>query len=1194
MRKLLTIILTVFVMFTSSFSINAEINNEQPFISYSLDYSTVANEDFKDYITSIQAVQDGSGYQIQVGENGEKYVAGYISGNSGTVTFTPHNMNLTGNVVISVDIDNRTASVNYTTTRITEYYHTATVRIYPSPLSEDTTMWCDIYLDGSLQDTRKANPTGNEFHFGSFSHTYSPDAVLEIDDISINSSGYAVVESTQIEGGVITKYMGDGLRELEIFMETHIPAQELELDYLRLLTHLNWESAKQEIAHYSNAQINQALASSSITLKNNGTGLTTNERLVTTITYWERLNNGAIIGDGIYNTQVAPRQIQVICQYYDTATEDCSSVKSLPRYYAVIADTYDYGTVERKPDTLYRNEKIWESDGEGLSFPTRPRNENLKYQYQYQRAYSYDSGWLSKDDYNREKNDNANFYKATNEQTRDGTRYTYRSYSSWTNWFPKTEAPYWYAYYGTWNYEAQDGSRLYKYKYETKNTTITDWVSATPGSGAYPYTSYDYKTQWACAYYQYSNYVDSVNSKTGPYQSQCALRAGYQQDQSSVCGYRTITTYKCPTSRTENTCTITSANACGYKYCQTSGCGVDYYVYNSCRNSACGKDYDVYKSCPNSQCGVASYKSCKHSDCGVDQYKSCRNSACGCQTYKADAKKCGKNIFGFAKRCAAAGCETYKSCRAEGCGVESYKSCRTQACGVESYKSCQVYACGVDHTVYKSCQTLACGIKSTVYRYCTNSECGADTCTVTSGSSCGYSFTWGSKQASAYGSYQTNCQVKNNDTLEGYYNSCAVYTCPQTKTLSSYSAWSDSSCSADSVLTQTVYKYTNVTYTWSDWSSWSTSPPPAWIFNKNSYETKEDTQVRTRKYDVITTGWNPGTSCTGSDCPRQEDVISSMSYYSTYGEWYQYRGTFWAWPDTYSAWYDVPDSQTVGYSAANTKYRYKILKATTQNKPVSSDFAIEGSVTIGSKPKQTYSDVINQANAMNKADADQQLLALVRNGALASQYNKLGNINILWSEFSSAKSGEYTGYQSAVNHSISGNTWLASESFVPYIYITDHIRANYVNSDIIGYESDSGNMNVSLNELRRENTLKTASGTLVQDDNRSALNTKVIYIDYNTPLKQYAGNLPDNWDESIYNSFMAAIANAKLNDMEGEIRIKMSLEDMQNMREYIKNHPDSLGDCDFLREFSHIFETTSADLSAFLSGSGSCRITDED
>ena len=127
MRKLSTILLVVFIMFNSSFSLSAE--SEQPFISYSLDYSTLTNDDLKDYITSIQAVQDGSGYQIQVGENGEKYVAGYISGNSGTVSFTPHNINLTGNVVISVDIDSKIASVNYTTTRVTEYFHTATVRI---------------------------------------------------------------------------------------------------------------------------------------------------------------------------------------------------------------------------------------------------------------------------------------------------------------------------------------------------------------------------------------------------------------------------------------------------------------------------------------------------------------------------------------------------------------------------------------------------------------------------------------------------------------------------------------------------------------------------------------------------------------------------------------------------------------------------------------------------------------------------------------------------------------------------------------------------------------------------------------------------------------------------------------------------------------------------------------------------------
>lgn len=1130
MRKLSTILLVVFIMFNSSFSLSAE--SEQPFISYSLDYSTLTNDDLKDYITSIQAVQDGGGYQIQVGENGEKYVAGYISGNSGTVSFTPHNINLTGNVVISVDIDSKTASVNYTTTRVTEYFHTATVRIYPSPLSEDTTMWCDIYLDGTLQDTRKANPTDNEFHFGSYSHTFAPDAVINIDDIYINSSGYAVVESTQIEGGVISRYMGNGTRELEIFMETHVPAQELELDYLRLLTLLDWDYAKQETAHYSNAQINQALASSSITLKNNGTGLTTNERLVTTITYWERLNNGAIIGDGIYNTQVAPRQVQVICQYYDNATEDCSSVKSLPRYYAVIADNYSYGTVDKNPGKLDRNERIWESKGEGLSFPTWERNEDLKYQYQFQTANSYDSGWLTKDDYNREKNDNENFHKVTNEQTRDGTKYSYYQYGSWTDWYLTRNIPAtsWYRYYGTYNYEEQTGSTMNRYKYATQNTTYSGWVSETPSSGAYPYVSYDYQNQYACADYQYADYSQTVNGKSGSYQSECRVYASYQQDVSSICGYRDMTGYKCPTSKNVNSCNITSdqnATLCAYSF-------TNYGTYETSKYGYTGKC--LSRTGNNAECGVASYS----------------------YTYGAWQKtKYGR----FQSNC-------------------KWRFGRNPECG-GGY--CRSYQCPISRT--------------TNYNRCTSYKCpqtrNSQTCNIQSETYCGASYTYGDYSLTKYGSYLDKCNQYNGLHFNGYYKSCVVYTCPQSRHLGSYSAWSTSSCSGDSQLSRTVYNYKNVTVDWSEWSSWSASNVPSWVFNAYDYETDTDIQTRSRTRVLATTDWMGGNSCTGSGCPRQEDIVSTMSYKTTYGEWFEFRGTFWSWSGKYSQWFDVPDSQTTGYSAENIKYRYRIMEAQTINKPVDADFAIEGTVTIGTKPKQTYSDVVSQAHAMDKADADQQLLSLVRNGALSSKYNKLGNEHILWSEFSNAKSGEYSSYIAAANNSISGDTWLASKSFVPYIYITDHIRANYVDKDIVGYSEDSGNMNVSLTEVRRDNNSKSSSGILVQDDNRSALNTKVVYLDFNTPLKKYEGNLPDNWDGEAYNKFVEAIANAKLNDMEGEIRIKMSLQDMRDMREYLKEHPDSLGDCDFLKEFSHIFESTSSDLSAFLSGSDSCRITEE-
>ena len=161
----------------------------------------------------------------------------------------------------------------------------------------------------------------------------------------------------------------------------------------------------------------------------------------------------------------------------------------------------------------------------------------------------------------------------------------------------------------------------------------------------------------------------------------------------------------------------------------SSSASKSYFVRVYSANKVCG--VNQYKSCRTSACGVASYKSCRTSACGCETYN--RGKSCGCDKYKTTTqtktvqKTCttkrpscpsgykysshkvftcrkGANLSTYTvtckkttktctqyKRCANAGCETYKSCRARVCGVASYNQCRTSACGVESYKTCWHY-----------------------------------------------------------------------------------------------------------------------------------------------------------------------------------------------------------------------------------------------------------------------------------------------------------------------------------------------------------------------------------------------------------------------------------------------------------------------------------------------------------------------
>lgn len=1172
-KKLIALFLSIFILMESVTQVYAV--NYQHFYSIDLD-SITSNVDgtlIKRYIGSLVCVEDGHSGIYHLMVNNEDL--GTFSG-SATFNYYP---NIDVRITISVSLNDAGGTATFDYTKVEETTITTRFDFDMSSLSVNASnkdainQYVTISTNGSTETKSCIYDSNNICDFGTYTYNYKGIKTISY-PLKINASAGKVYI-----GDRTYNLSGSGTIEQPLFVETNISAHELDLNYLEIgLPKYSYETAKS--ITYSEGQIDAAVSNEKLHLTSNvdPSKYFSDEDLVQYITYWERTNPGAAIGDGVYDTSVEARQIKVICQWYDS---DCAEIRAqygeANRPFAVYPNEFTFTVITKKQDTVSRY--VDETSEPQLAFPSG--KSRVEYDYRNRTVQPVDTGWVFESEYNA-LIDDTEIKNVTNYQTRDATRYTYRAYTSWTDWYPSSEAPYWYGYWGTNNYETQTGSTIYKYKYETKNTTVTDWVTATPGSEAYPYTSYDYKTQWACAYYVYSNWVDTVNSKSGSYQSACALKASYGQDQNSVCGYRTITTYKCPTSRSENTCTITSASACGYKYCQTSACGVDYYNYKTCQTSACGKDYDVYKSCRNSQCGVESqtYKACRNSACGVESYNAC--SRCGAKscTYSvraANCSKCGKNWRGKCKTCTysvygqnGSKCG-YVACSA--CGVNQYKSCRTSGCGVESttYKSCRVYACGVDYTVYKSCQNSACGVASTVYRYCTHSDCGTKTCTVTSGSSCGYSFTWGSKSTSKYGSYQTNCQVNSNDTMDGYYKSCAVYTCPQTRGLSAYSAWSDSSCTSDSVRTRTLYKYTNITYDWSSWSSWVASVP-SWVYNAYDYEVKSDTQVRTRKYDVKITNWYAGSSCTGSDCPRQEDVITSQSYQNVYGKPYQYRATINYYK--YSNWANNWKSTSGALSSTDsTQYRYRYIDRIL--KKVLVDVAdINNTVKITNPSRMTTSEILEFARQLNIWSAMENLEEAAR------KYYDQPNVTF----------GEL--YEYASRHEQSGNRgneWLQQGDFIPYLFIKSHIRANIKTFSVTGYNDVSETVRNTFDEVTNGSGIV---GNLIMSAEPIERSTKVIYYDYTDPLYNY-DELPENWEG--YESLIEEIKNSDMDNY--KFQVVLSADDIKRMKEYTKEHSSEIGNgsCDMLREFSYIFtfSDNSSSLKQWLESGEGCKIEDD-
>lgn len=205
----------------------------------------------------------------------------------------------------------------------------------------------------SVYTYKETRLSGGYYDFGGFTgdgmnYSLSIDASNHI--AYVNRDG-SVQSYSLTPGGVMQM----------LFLETHVPAHSLDLDYMsKGLTMKSFPDAKN--IPYSSAEIDQAIANEKLTLVNSHSGLTFDTVLRQFITYWKRL------GKEDYDTSTK-ETIQVVCQWNEDV---CESVRQTygagGRLYAVFGDSYSYNTISSYEDvslkkvetTLYKNVK-WPS-----------------------------------------------------------------------------------------------------------------------------------------------------------------------------------------------------------------------------------------------------------------------------------------------------------------------------------------------------------------------------------------------------------------------------------------------------------------------------------------------------------------------------------------------------------------------------------------------------------------------------------------------------------------------------------------------------------------------------------------------------------------------------------------------------------------------------------------------------------------
>ena len=531
----------------------------------------------------------------------------------------------------------------------------------------------------------------------------------------------------------------------------------------------------------------------------------------------------------------------------------------------------------------------------------------------------------------------------------------------------------------------------------------------------------------------------------------------------------------------------------------------------------------------NTQCG-SQYRTCASSACG---YNKCQTAACGVASYKSCATAaCGARV------CANAACG-YNTCTSSACGVSSYKTCQTSACG---YMSCDNAACGA-----KTCKTSACGCAKKVlgvctsYNSCKNSACGYNTCQT---SACGARVCTNAACGANYKSCATSaCGAKTCQT-----SACGYMTCDNAACGANYKTCQAVACGVNS--------YISCIHSDCGAKTCQTSACGTEILHCYLYKCPK---TRTIYYRYKTRSW----SSWGAYISTTTEELTNIDKEAKY----RYKHGVVRWDDDKGL--SFKSDSTLGY--------YLDEERLSDWKPVAHTIAYYGNI----KP-------YNGNNAMLKGEQTMSMVESFQIEYAKEASGKLHLNKLMSSVDMTNKKTRYVDWDDFAN-TLTSSTYFQdayddvkkAEIYQPELYFA--FDRFLTETRALPAGSKSKNITAKLA------TSQNSSGTMVKNTVKASRDTKVIYYDYQDPLINYKGDLPENWEG--YEYLIDEIKNSDLSSY--KIAVKLSDNDIEKMKQYLENGGyDKLGTCDMLREFSYIFVGLDSELSSWFASGDSCEIGD--
>ena len=462
-----------------------------------------------------------------------------------------------------------------------------------------------------------------------------------------------------------------------------------------------------------------------------------------------------------------------------------------------------------------------------------------------------------------------------------------------------------------------------------------------------------------------------------------------------------------------------------------------------------------------------------------------------------------------------------------------------------------------------------------------------------------------------YSGFKSTCSITNDHHCSRYYK----YTCQKGVSTSTrystlnYTIFTQGPCGSGYRITnkQSGYRYQYIK--WGAWSGYSTNT----CSNITGYKNCES-QLRystSQKVWSSWTGYNQ-TSCYGNDLTQ---CLGPTTFYRirnrSYGNWSEY---------VYESCLSDEDTNCVG----QTQYAYRYRSWSGYSDWLDYDASVsendnrmiyyrtnKGSVSWDEEPgdSQSIGQGIMYQNESKTIDQGLQYEEIEVAELLDKSLNTLTDMNEnaimnLANEIALATSRQLTLkklmrlnervlYDEVLEASLSDfltegqdmkRTFLATEIFIPYVYIRDHYRAIKKEMSVTDYDQE-----FQLSSTKNEIDTVTSLAPLIQQW-KLFKDNKVVFYDPNDPLHDYE-ILPENW--RAHSSLLAALADLKIDG--NMISISLTKTDIKDIEEYLNDNNYQVSSCDILVRFSYLISDETGGFEQWLNDyKGVCNNVDSD